>query len=534
MASIYESLDINSIAVEFSSGWYQSLARAKEHKIDLNEYENHIQNLSGFYGNDFTFQSETESNQSIIYIPIIFHAVIDDINLLNTDPDNPTITFNPSAIIDDLNAYFQNADIQFIAAVKDDKGKLLSIPGLHIINGKHITELRSEINASTNSFTHRYDTDFVTPAKMGRGSSNSFSLSGVTLDKLYDDYQWSPDKFLNIFLVTYLNSTPNDVSLAKGKVIYTSENPYIADMAPSGLKHFNITLPFFVLDDIKGGNRYGYNYPVNHPALSKLKESGSYAPSHNRARFLAKALGEMFGLAPLTSFTQSNTIETIFGEDNEELNPCRASQCVWTDYRTNALCGDCLSDTSNVEHPFAWQKSNLCFDPKIDIENNGELNIMYNRSKIAEYDSSAHSLNQYAFTRDQIIRMRVNMDLMYYDTDTGTSTNGVLKSLVEGAINQMSSNTIAPVTAPGSRNTTILSNPCDSTDNSYLDRASRSKPKDIFNTSSVFNNIPSKKLSLEILKIAEYNNYLENFENKEASKFKMIKDKIYNTINFSK
>tara|TARA_R100001463_G_scaffold93289_5_gene148018 strand:- start:570 stop:2186 length:1617 start_codon:yes stop_codon:yes gene_type:complete len=538
MASIYESLDIQSICAEFPTGWYQSLARAKKYDISLSDYESYVSTLLESTSNVILSNVVSQTN---VKIPIIFHAVVDDIQILNVNEVNPTITFNPLAIIADLNRYFSAANIEFIPAIKNPSGDLLNIPGLDIIDGKSLTELRDIKSSVSNTFVHKYESDFVTPNLKSRSSnpdiSGTYDLEGVTLDKLYEEHQWNPNKFLNVFLVTYLNSTTSNINGPKGKLIYTSENAYIADMAPLGLNNFNITLPFFALGQ---GSDYGYKYADDHPAIDRLRilqenttasqvAPFSYNP-YNKVRFLAKALGEMFGLSPVTSFTQTNVYS---------VQACTASKCIWSDYLTNSSCGDCARDTLDVDHPFADVSNNICFDSETDslITSNTTLNVM---NEICDLDVQDNLLfYEYSFTYDQIIRMHANMSLMYFNSDTGTVQNGVLKNLVENAVSQ-TSNLDNQSTNENNDSEEFLDEEIFNSDDplDLSDPCGRiniqSSPRDIFNTEAAFTDPSTKKLSLGILKIAEYNSYLKDFENKEASTFKTIKDKIHNIINFSK
>ena len=482
--SVKKRLKYDSITSEFSSGWYNTLALAAETNVDLKSYEFEIQNL---------LKKIPKISNSVKSFKIIFHAIVDDIQMLSPS-NNAQIDFDPTEILKDINLHFRDANIVFNPSLKDNKGNVLPIPGLNIINGASIYSHRDTLSSSTNSYTHRYSKDFIAPTKNIRTteSKETAKLEGVLLDYIYANLQWDPTKFINVFLVTHLNSK-------QGNLLYMSSNPYIADM--TNTNHFNITLPFWTLGNVwksKTENGYGYMYPKDHAAL---KEINKIIPENlytnlvieGKSRVLAKALGEMLGLSPITVFAQ-----------NLSFDNCESSPCVWTDYGNYVSCGDCDDTTANAKYPFSYNKNEiftsedyLCEDLATSVVGNSEDNIM------SDFYFNLFSSKLY-FSNNQIKRMHANCFLNYIDTKTNLITQGVLSNLVSSSSSREENESI---------------NPCENEENigSIVD-----------NTSTV-----SDKRSFRLPKKLLYNINTE-LNMPELDKFKILKNRIHNIINLDK
>jgi hypothetical protein len=402
------------------NGWYQSLARAASNDLNLGGYlgyEGQIQNIAD--------SGSMDTNLKVF--PVVFHIIYDDIDLLRPNSNIEEVQFSVHPILEDINNHFSNTYIRFEPAVKRPNGETLTSPGANYIDGSEISQFRSGVtNRTKDSNTHTYVNDFVTVAEHRYVSGDDRNY-GVTADYIYQEYQWNPRKYINIFLVTRLLSDENISTETSSKVVLMSENPWIAEMSEDESK-FNCMVPFWAIGESwKNSINTNYNYSYDgSTSLASFKDQGGFGDTSKikvtdgdnaNTKVIVKALGHMLGLPEVSN------LNSLIEEPS-----CPTAPCLWEAWGFADACKDCHFDTYNVSTldtiPESSYNTYACDTVSNEaIYGNPMHNVYFN-------DSLGITPR---FSGQQITRMHANCETYFQDESTGVVTPGILREVLNNA-----------------------------------------------------------------------------------------------------
>jgi len=438
--SLESSIQQDAIEPLVLDGWDLNLKFASNKSIDLEAYENFIQ--AAITADSLFLPSSVILGD--IVLPIVFHLVVDDINLVRPSAEIEDIQFNANEVLKDINNSFSGSGISFCLLQDDLSARTpLAIPGINYIDASTLSSSVECVGRITN---YDYKKFGVAITPNFKNNNNTSCLGGIPMQEIINTYGYDPKKVINIFLINSFAPNINAITM--------SSNPYIFDSdKDSG---FNIVMPFYALgnpfkSDAETG--YGYRYYSN-PEFkinSKLSQAISisnttpnyYSSSYNKSFILAKSLGHLLGLASTNNFLNNYL---SLREENPYFNSSCNTNCVYTRFKGKDYCGDCVSDTDPTQIYNPLDLTNVPEGIGVSCFNSvtAESNIMNNFIPSSE-----------AFTKQfsplQIKRMRANIGMLYFEE----SEEGVVSGISAGVLHTL---TTSPYI---NNNHIILENVCE-------------------------------------------------------------------------
>lgn len=402
--SLESSIQQDAIEPLVLDGWDLNLKFASNKDIDLEAYENFIQ--AAITADDLFLPSSVVSGD--IVLPIVFHLVVDDIDLVRPSSATEDIQFNANEVLKDINNSFSGSGISFCLLQDDLSARTpLTIPGINYIDA---STLSSSVECVGRITDYDYKRFGVAITPKFKNNNNTSCLGGIPMQEIINTYGYDSKKVINIFLINSFSPNINAITM--------SSNPYIFDSdKDSG---FNIVMPFYALGNpFKSNDKTGYgykyysnaNFKINSKLFQAINTSNTtpnyYSSSYNKSFILAKSLGHLLGLASTNNFL--NNYLSLREETPYYYSSCN-TDCVYTKFKGKDYCGDCISDTdpTKIYNPLdiASVPEGVeipCFDSVI-----AESNIMNNFIPSSE-----------AFTKQfsplQIKRMRANIGMLYFE-----------------------------------------------------------------------------------------------------------------------
>jgi hypothetical protein len=408
-----------------SCGFNLSLQKGSDENVGMGSiYNTFIESIV----NNPDYPGTISSNPKVF--PVVFHVFI------NGGVEIPD--FDPEYILEHVNYNFLGSHISFETAKIDPDGNILATPGLNIVDGSTISEVRGEVG-SNGTTTHTYVEDMVAVTE---NLSDAREVPGVTLNYLYTNYRWSIDnneRYLNVFVVNRLRAG----LLTNGKdssVYMSAEHPYVAEQLSETHK-FNCAIEFATLGNCyydkygniftKGGptdavTNFGYDYlasniKTNSPYNSYLFRGGDTGFFRQRGRSLVHCFGHMLGLTHPS--TQLRELE----------KECAGDTNVFSDtLNNNTVYKDNISDTENVKFGEigvdynAWYTTNECSD-----DDNTVFTSASNHMTISQREGPPGvelGGPSTIFTAGQVLWMHANCEVEFYG-ESGFHP-GILKEIL--------------------------------------------------------------------------------------------------------
>jgi len=410
--SIYRSLNKEALSHKSMDGWHLNLAAtdAKNKPLNFPMYEDSITNSIASYLEGLP--SDLVSNS--VTIPIVFHLILDDTEIISLDKGYQ-ITFNVTNLLQDINNVFEQAQIKFVPAKRNEKGELLKMAGVNIIDAKNLFEYRQVSGAGS---IRKYSDEGVSITNLIYNRNVSLGPTergGYSYKSLLHTHSWDSKSIINILLI---NKFENN------KTVLMAPNPYKVDMLNE--ESFDIVLPFFALGSPQ---RYGYSYTKKTPAQLEVYNSlngftgtantsiAYFGIGHHSAKPLLKGLGHLFGLASSNVF-DLHLVET---ESNYSDSSCN-NYCIYSDYRNKSYCGSCDNlDTNKYYEP--WVKGSDC-------DNGDDIFISLSENIMSYYKTDNA---KYKLSTAQILRIKANLGLKYIDEETQIPFQGSLSKLSQSS-----------------------------------------------------------------------------------------------------
>lgn len=384
-------------------GFNLSLQRGSDENVELGSiYNTLIEQIV----NNSDYSNTISSNPKVF--PVIFHVFING--------GVEIFDFDPEYILEHVNYYFSGSNISFEPAKIDPDGNVLSTPGLNIIDGNTVQQLRGNT-------TYTYKEDMVAVTER---LNEVQEIPGVTLNYLYNNYRWSvsnKERYLNVFVVNRLRA-----GLAEdgrdSSIYMTAEHPYVAEQLSEEYK-FNCAIEFAALGTpyhdkygnifIKGGptddiTNFGYDYLAtdinNRPYNSFSFRGGDEGVVRQRGRSLVHCFGHMLGLAhPSTQL-------------REPTKQCAGETNIFSDILNNTeTYNDNIADTEDVQNGetgvvySTWYNRNDC-----SRENNTVFISASNHMAISQKEGLPGTElggPSTTFTTGQILWMHANCEIEF-------------------------------------------------------------------------------------------------------------------------
>ena len=400
------------ILIKHSCGFNLSLQRGSDENVGMGSiYNTLIESIV----NNPDYPDTILSNPKVF--PVVFHV------FTNGGVDIPD--FDPEYILEHVNYNFSGSYISFETAKIDPDGNILATPGLNIVDGSTINQVRGEVG-SNGTTTHTYVNDMVAVTE---NFSSAQELPGVTLNYLYTNYRWNIDnneRYLNVFVVNRLRA--GSIPDGRDSSVYMCvEHPYVAEQLSEAHK-FNCAIEFSALGRCyydkylnihpKGGptdevTNFGYQYlPVSavsgRPYASYgFRGAGDGEGFRDRGRSLAHCFGHMLGLThPSTQL-------------REPAKECAGDTNVFSDtLNKNTIYKDNISDTENVKLGETgvtyntWYTTNECSD-----DGNTVFTSAINHMTISQRQGpTGVELGgpSVIFTAGQVLWMHANCEVEFY------------------------------------------------------------------------------------------------------------------------
>jgi hypothetical protein len=383
---------------------------------------------------------ETLPSDLQINIPIVFHAIIDNTEMITAD-------FSSEYLLTFINSYFASTNIQFGLAKYSANEVLLPTEGFNKIKG-------STIPSSTRlDVTYTY-TEHGVALNEYADKSNSIAVPGIPIEEIQSLSQiqtlFPSNKYLNIILVNKINKIPDSEPLANAISSYSC-NPYFADILGKP-QLLSPVIPFWAIGkstdtynqdpeiptEIQNSvnalkTNFGYSYKAS-PVKQDLLDSGVLnAGMASRGRTIAHAIAHSFGLSHTTN--SIGIASQICNDNLQELY--KADININTSYRDFSI------DTETIDYPSAGYSHlteeelntiNLCSD---NLVHSDVLNHMHLNQLLPGYNSElselyGNSYDNYSFSSYQIQWMKANF---YYYIEG--STPGLFEP---NYLNQIASN----------------------------------------------------------------------------------------------
>ena len=134
--SLESSIQQDAIEPLVLDGWDLNLKFASNKNIDLEAYENFIQ--AAITADNLFLPSSVVSGDTVL--PIVFHLVVDDINLVRPSAEIEDIQFNANEVLKDINNSFSSSGISFCLLQDDLSTRTpLAIPGINYIDASTLS-----------------------------------------------------------------------------------------------------------------------------------------------------------------------------------------------------------------------------------------------------------------------------------------------------------------------------------------------------------------------------------------------------------
>tara|TARA_R110000824_G_scaffold355222_4_gene542379 strand:- start:2654 stop:4066 length:1413 start_codon:yes stop_codon:yes gene_type:complete len=254
--------------------------------IDFAGYSNTIKSII----NNHTFVRTDKE------FPIVFHIITsNNINLYPSGGSN--MDFNVEYLLAWINTWFSGTSISFKGAEIDPDGNTMATPGLNIIDGATVEQVRG-------GQLHKYGKNLVALDEYADWQGTEV-ISGVLLEHIQTTYSWDNYQYLNVFLV-------NKTESGLGNVMMTAVHPLVAEMQnPTllsavvdlwaigrGTDSFSASVPSdpSTVDVSTETTNFGYTY-VNGANSGPIDAAALLvAGFRSRARTIVHSLGHMLGL----------------------------------------------------------------------------------------------------------------------------------------------------------------------------------------------------------------------------------------------
>jgi len=403
------------ILSEHLCGFNLSLQRGSDDNVELGSiYNTFIENIVN--------TSDLSSNPKVF--PVVFHVF--------EHGGVEILDFDPEYILEHVNYYFSGSDISFETAKVDPDGNILPTPGLNIIDGDTVQQLRG-----STMYTYKGDMVAVTEKL-----NEIQEIPGVTLDYLYNNYRWSienNERYFNVFVVNRLRAGLLEDG-TDSSIYMTAEHPYVAEQLLEEFT-FNCAIEFAALGtpyydrnlDVnpKGGptddiTNFGYQYLEMDPSTSRPYTSfnfrgGDEGHFRQRGRSLVHCFGHMLGLAHPTT------------QLREPVKECAGDENVFSDILTNdKVYNDNISDTEDVQNSETgvtyntWYNRNDCSNEDNTVFTSASNHMAISQKEgLPEMELGGPSTT---FTEGQILWMHANCEVEFYE-ESG-SQPGILKTIL--------------------------------------------------------------------------------------------------------